>query len=327
MTSSRLRRVLIAGAAAGLVRLVSGQERRVPRIGFIGAPRSDEPRFIGSFEQGLAELGYVDGRDIRIDFRPDAGDPVAAAAHAAELVQLPVDVLVAAVTYRALAARKATATIPIVMINVADPEGSGLVASLARPGGNVTGLSRQTLDTAAKGLQLLKQAVPSARRVAVLWTSSDGRFASLQLDAIGAAAPALGVELVDVDAKDGGNLDASFASVRAQRVQALLVPSTAILHYRLQRISQLALEAGLPSMYGNAEFVRAGGLMSYGPDSHEPYRRAAYFVDRILRGAKPADLPVEQPTRFRLTVNAKTAAALGLRMPPALMLLADEVVQ
>jgi putative ABC transport system substrate-binding protein len=320
------RRALVAGAAVALAAFLRAAPK-VPRVGFLGAPRSEEPKFIGTFEQGLAELGYIDGKNVAIEFRPDAGDPAVAAAHAAELVRLPVDVLVAAVTYRALAARRATAMIPIVMINVADPVEAGLVASLGRPGGNVTGLSRQSLDIAAKGLQLLKEAARGANRVAVLWTSSDGALASRQLDAIKTAATTLGVQLVSVDAKAGAEIDAAFASITAQQAQALLVPPTAVLYLQMHRITELALEARLPSMYGNAEFVRAGGLMSYGADSFEQYRRAAYYVDRILRGTKPADLPVEQPTQFRLTINAKTAATLGLAIESTLLVRADEVIR
>ena len=267
----------------------------------------------------------MNGKNITIEYRSDRSLEDLAA-NAAELERLGVDVLVAGTSARVLAAKKATATVPIVMVNVGDPVGVGLVASLGRPGGRVTGLSRQTTDLVGKTLQLLKEAAPGATRVAVLWTSTEPSGAQ-HVELASSAAKTLGMQLVPVEAKGADELEAAFASFATQRANALLVPPTSLLYVHLQRIAHLALQARLPSMYGNAEFVHAGGLMSYAPNSFEPYRHAAYYVDKILKGAKPADLPVEQPTNFELVINMKTAKALGLTIPPSLLLRADEVIR
>ena len=289
------------------------------RIGVLTAPQ-----FEAIFERGLRELGYVIGKTVLIESRTPRPDELAA--QAAELVNWKPDVLLAATSVRAVAAFKATRAIPIVMVNVSDPVALGLVASLGRPGGNVTGLSRQTFDIIGKTLQLLIELAPRTTRVGLLWNSAEPAGA-LQLQIAQRHADTLGLKLVPADAHGPDDIDAAFASLARQRVEVLLVNPTTDLFFHRQRIAELALQRGWPSMYSNVEFVQAGGLISYGPDGEEPYLRAAAFVDKIFKGAKPAELPVEQPTRFVLTINAATAKALGLVVPPLLLLRADEVIR
>ena len=293
---------------------------KVPKVGFLG-----NPPFNHAFEQGLRTLGYADGHNIAIDYMPWTLDEHLPRL-AAELVRRKVDVLVAGTTYGALAAKKATTTIPIVMVNVTDPVATGLVASLARPGGNVTGLSRVTLDLVGKNLELLTEAVPRVVRLAVLSNPRHPLHAAL-LTSAKHVAESLRLELKHVEAGAPNELEGAFTVIAREHVNALLVLADGMFFDERKRIADLALRTRLPTMFANSEHAEAGGLMSYAPSSVEPYRRAAYYVDRILKGAKPADLPVEQPTTFELVINLKTAKTLGLTMPPSLLVRADQLIE
>jgi putative tryptophan/tyrosine transport system substrate-binding protein len=303
--------------------------RNVHTIGFLGPPLS-AGGLVQGFLQGLRDLGYIEGQNIRIEYRYT---DVALQGHAelfprlaAELVQLKPDVLVVSVTEAALAAKNATSTIPIVMVSVPDPVAAGLVASLARPGGNVTGLSRQTRDIIGKTLQLLKEALPETTRVELLANPSDP-LGSRMVEDVKEAAKLLGVQLKIVEARTPTELEGAFSTMHADRASALLVVGGAGFYLNRAQIAGLALKKRLPSVFQNREFVEAGGLLSYAPSTVANYRRAAFFVDRILKGAKPSDLPVEQPTQFELVINLKTAKALNLTIPQALLLRADQVIQ
>jgi putative ABC transport system substrate-binding protein len=302
-----------------LAPLATGAEQigRVPKVGFLGgAP------FIQVFDQGLRELGYTDGQNIVIEQIRDEELPILAA----ELVRRKVDLVVAGTTPRALAARNATTTIPIVMGNVADPVASGLVVSLARPGGNVTGLSRVSLDLIGKNLELLREAAPVVTRLAVLVNPRHALHPAL-LNSAKHTAALLTLKLEPVEAAAPKELEHAFSVIARKRVNALLVLPDGMFWAERKRIADFALRSRLPSMFGNTEDAEAGGLMSYASSSFEPYRRAAYYVDKILKGAKPADLPVEQPTKFELVINLKTAKALGLTIPQSLLLRADQVIE
>ncbi len=305
------------------------QTRNVRTIGFLGPPPS-AGGLVQAFQQGLRDLGYVEGQNIRIEYRYT---DVALQGHtelfprlAAELVRLKPDVLVVSVTEAALAAKNATSTIPIVMVSVPDPVAAGLVSSLARPGGNVTGLSRQTRDLIGKSFQLLKEALPETARVDLLANPTDPLHSAMVADAK-EAAKSLGVQLKIVEAGTPAEIEGAFSTMHADRAGALLVVGGAGFYLNRARIADLALRGRLPSVFQNREFVEAGGLLSYAPSTVANYRRAATYVDKILKGAKPADLPVEQPTKFELVINLKTAKALGLTIPPSLLARADEAIQ
>jgi putative ABC transport system substrate-binding protein len=298
-------------------------------IGFLGPPPS-AGGLLQAFQQGLRDLGYIEGQNIRIEYRYTGvalqGHPELFPQLAAELVQLKPDVLVVSVTEAALAAKNATSTIPIVMVSVPDPVAASLVASLARPGGNVTGLSRQTRDIISKTLQLLKEALPETTRVNLLSNPTEPLSSRMVGDAK-EAAKLLGVQLKIVEARTPAQLESAFSSMHADRASALLVVTGAGFYLNRAQIVELALRKRLPSVFQNREFAETGGLLSYGPSTVANYRRAAFFVDRILKGAKPNDLPVEQPTQFELVINLKTAKALGLTIPQALLLRADQVIE
>jgi putative ABC transport system substrate-binding protein len=303
--------------------------RNVHIIGFLGPPPS-AGGLVQAFQQGLRDLGYVEGQDIRIEYRYTdvalQGHPELFPRFAAELVRLKPDVLVVSVTEAALAAKNATSTIPIVIVSVPDPVAAGLVTSLARPGGNVTGLSRATRDLVGKDLQLLKDTLPETVRVGVLGNLTEPLNAAMVSDAK-EAAKSLGVELKILEAGAPAQLERAFSALHTERVGALLVLGGAGFYLNRTRIADLALRNRLPSMFQNREFVEVGGLLSYAPSTVANYRRAAVFVDKILKGAKPADLPVEQPTKFELVINLKTAKALGLTIPPSVLARADEVIE
>ena len=325
------RRLFLAGSVTLLAAPLAAEAQhagKVWRIGCLCPPRSvpDNRSFIQAFEQGLRELGYVDGQNIIIEYRSENGKDEQLPRLAAELVRLRVDVLVASLPQRTAAAKKATTTIPIVMVNVGDPVEIGLVASLARPGGNVTGLSRLSGELIGKNLALLKEALPRAVRVGALLNPTTPLSPVLARNAK-RAAESLGLPLTLVEAKGPDDFEGAFLALATDRVEALLVLPDGMFWSQRERIANLALQRRLPSMFGNIEHATAGGLMAYAPSSVEPYRRAAYFVDRILKGAKPADLPVEQPSKFELVINLKTAKALGLTIPPSLLLRADQVIE
>ena len=303
------------------------QAAKVYRIGYLtylGCPL--RPEIMGPFRQGLSELGYVEGQNIIIECRGALGAPDRFPGFAAELVRLKVDVLVAAGTASALAAKQATKTIPIVMVYVGDPVGSGLVTSLARPGGNVTGLSVLTPDMVPKALEILKEAAPSVSRVAV-WMDPTNPGQTLPDKQLDAAAKVMGVRLERVDVRTAANLDAAFSAALRQREEALFVYPLPIALLDVQRIAQFAIKNRLPTIALFPPNVRGGMLMSYGANQAAQYRRAGTYIDKILKGATPADLPVEQPTKFDLLINLKTAKALGLTIPQSLPQRADEVIQ
>jgi putative ABC transport system substrate-binding protein len=304
------------------------QAAKVPRIGYLALNPTANPHLHEAFRQGLRDLGYVEGRNVVIEYRDAEGKPERLPALAAELVALKVDVLVAQPTVTALAAKRATRTIPIVF-PVAEPVTSGLVTSLARPGGNITGLSSLAPEMGGKALELLKQAVPGVIRVAVLWDPGafpDGTTKELRKEVEGAAR-ALGVRLQFIEARGPEDFDRAFSEVTRARAGALTVLGGSMFFSQRRRLVDLAAKNGLPVVYPARESVEAGGLMAYGPSVPDLFRRAATYVDRILKGAKPGDLPVEQPTQFELVINLKTAKALGLTIPPSLLQRADQVIE
>jgi putative ABC transport system substrate-binding protein len=300
---------------------------RLPRIGWLGGPtrESAEP-FVREFERGLAEVGWRVGRDLLIDWRFADGRAERLPALADELVRLPVDLIVVPSTPPALAARRATSTIPIVTIAVGDPVEAGLVASLARPGGNVTGLTASASpEIAGKMLGLLKEAVPGAARMAVLWNPATAGNARA-LEQVASAARTLALPLRIETARTPAEVARAFGGMKAARVDALVVLGDIVFLSDRERIASLARESRLPTIFPIVEYVEAGGLMSYGPHTPDLFRRAAGYVDRILKGARPADLPVEQPTRFELVLNQRTARALGIEIPRAVQWRVDRVV-
>ena len=323
------RAFLAVAAASGFIAMPAvaraQQAHKAHRIGFLPL-QSGQTSTTEAFRQGLRELGYVEGRNLIIEYRWAARKEERLPEVATELVRLKVDVIVTAAVPTIEAARRATSTIPIVMAAVADPVGSGLVAGLVRPGGNVTGLTALSTELAGKRLQLARELVPKASRVAVL--AYHGTSATrLFLEQMRAAAQQIGVQLVVQEVTEAGDLPRVFTAMQHERAQALIVQITPFSADNAKRIVELAAQHHLPAMYDVRAFVEAGGLVSYGPSLPEMFRRAAFYVDRILKGAKPADLPVEQPTRFELVINLKTAKALGLTLPQSLLGRADQVVQ
>ncbi len=308
-------------AAAG------AQQPPAPRhVGVLLVIFSPESREVRAFREGLRDKGYAEGRDVVIDWRLANGDYAKVPALAAELVQRKVDVIVVESTVAAQAVRRATSTIPVVMAIVADPVGSGLVASLAHPGGNVTGLSVMTTDLTAKRLQLLKEAMPRLTKVAVLW-NPDAPYSPKVIEELKAAAPALSLELSFEGARTLKQFAPAFSAFARAHAQALYVIEDAFFSVHRTTLVELAFKARLPAMSFNRAFAEAGGLMFYGPNFGDLYRRSAGYVDKILKGMKPADLPVEQPPEYELILNLKTAKALGLTIPESILLRADEVIR
>jgi putative ABC transport system substrate-binding protein len=302
---------------------------KVPRIGclWIGAS-SDNPNYLDAFRQGLRELGWVEGQNIAIASRYAEGEPDRFAALAAEFVRLKVDVILAGNPLAARAAQHTTTEVPIVMVGVGDAVGLGLVASLARPGGNLTGLSEQYTELVLKWLELLKEAVPQAFRVGVLTMPPFWPVQSEPWQALQQAAQTRRVTLHRVEVREPSDFESAFAGMTQEHVEALMVLPHPLVLRHCTRLVTLAAERQLPTIWGPfRECVDVGGLMAYGPSLRGQYRRAAYYVDRILKGAKPGDLPVEQPMKFDLFINLKTAKALGITIPPTLLMLADEVIR
>jgi len=300
---------------------------KVPRVGFL-SPTTPSPNSpLNAFLQGLRELGWVEGKNIAIEYRWAEDRPERLADLAAELVRLKVDVILTSATPAAVAAKNATGTIPIVMASAVDVVGFGLATSLARPGGNVTGLSFDVgWNTVSKGLELLKETVPKVRRVAVLSNPTNPSHA-LAISEVRLAARSLGVQLQLLEARGPNEFDSAFAAIARERAEALLVPAEAMFNANRTRLLEVASKHRLPAMYGGREYVVAGGLISYGPDLRDHFRRAATYVDKILKGAKPAELPIEQPTKFEVVINLKTAKALGLTIPRSVLLRADQLVE
>ena len=295
----------------------------VPGIGVLGTYNSP---FWEAFRQGLRELGYVEGRTVGIEYRWAEGRSERFPGLAAELVRLKVDVIVTWGTQAAFAAKNATRTIPIVMASSGDPVGTGLVSSLARPGGNITGSSSLSLELEGKRLELLKEVVGKLSRVAVLWNPGNPLHGVL-LKETQAVAESLKVQLQLVAAQVPADFESAFAKVTRERPDALIVLSDDFFAGQRKRIVDFTAKMQVPAVYTGSTIVHAGGLMSYGASYPELFRRAATYVDKILKGAKPADLPVEQPTKFELVINLKTAKALGLTIPQSVLIRADEVIQ
>ena len=303
------------------------QPARIPQIGIlINTPASLQSAQVEAFRRRLHELGYVEGKTILIEYRYAEGKLERLPDLAAELVRLKVDVIVASAPRAVFAAKKASATIPIVFAVATDPVGLGLVSSLARPGGNITGLSLMAPDLDGKRLELLKEAFPKASRVAFLWFPG-APTGNLSLKEMEAAAKALGLKLLSLEVQSLDDFASAFAQAKRDGAQALLTTPHSLITTQARQVLDFAAKNRLPAMYHSSEFVEAGGLMSYGPSYTDSWRRAADFVDKILKGAKPADLPVEQPTKFEFLVNLKTAKQIGLTIPQKVLARADKVIK
>jgi putative tryptophan/tyrosine transport system substrate-binding protein len=318
---------LLGGSAAAWPLAASAQQPgKLPTIGFLGlSTRSAANEWTAAFVQRLRELGRIEGRTITIEYRWGEGREERFAEIAAEFVRLKVDIIFTAGTLAVVAAKQATTVIPIVFAGAGDPVEAGLVASLARPGGNVTGLSSQTPDLAAKRLEILREVVPNLRRLAIL-SNVGNRLAVLEMREVQAAAGTLRLEVVTLEIRRGEDIATDFEALKG-RADALYVSPDAIINTNRIRINILAVGARLPTMHGERDYVEAGGLMSYGPNFPDQFRRAADYVDKILRGAKPADIPVEQPTKFDLVINLTTAKALSLTIPESFLLRANELIE
>jgi ABC-type uncharacterized transport system substrate-binding protein len=318
---------LLGGAAATWpLAALAQQVEKVHRIGFLWDSPIVFPEATDAFRQGLRDLGYIEGRNLVIEYRWAEGKPARMREMAEDLVRLKVDIIVAPSSIYTGAARRTTSSIPIVFFSHADPLGSGHVASLAQPGGNATGLSLMMTETNVKLLELLKDAIPGLKRVAVVYdpaTPSHGPG----LRAVEEAAPALGLALQALPVRSATEYEGAFSAMTREHADAVLFLSTPLYTAGARRLAELALAHKLPSMYAPREHVDVGGLLSYGPDRADLWRRGAIEVDKILKGAKPADLPIEQPTKFDLAVNLKTAKALGLTIPEAFLLRADKVIE
>jgi ABC-type uncharacterized transport system substrate-binding protein len=316
----------LGGAAAAWPLAARAQQPgKLPTIGFLGASPSIESQRVAAFVQRLRELAWIDNRNLAIEYRWAEGRNERYAEAAAELVRLKVDVIVTVATPATLAAKQATTVIPIVFGAASDPVGTGLVDSLARPGGNVTGLSNQISDTGGKKLELLREVVPSLRRLAILANVGNPAVV-LDMGEAQAAASKLGLEVTTSEIRRAEDIAPAFDALKG-RADALYVCTDPLVNTHRIRVNTLALAARLPTIHGLREYVEAGGLMSYGPNLPDLMRRAGDYVDKILRGAKPGDIPVEQPTKFDLVINLTTAKALGIDVPPTLLARADEVIE
>jgi len=318
---------LLAGTAAAWPLGARAEQRdNPPVVGYLAAnsQATDQPRRT-AFAQRLGELGWVDGRSVRIEYRWADGVVGRAAAFAAEFVQMPVNIIVTAGDAYVLAAKRTTTTIPIVFAATGDPVGNGLVASLARPGGNVTGLSLQLTETVGKRLELMRELVPALRRLAILFNSGDPQVKP-ELEAVLAAAQMLNLEIVTVGIRPDHDIAPAIEPLR-ERIEAIYACTDPLVNSNATRINASALSARLPIMHSIRQNAEAGGLISYGPDLPDMSRRAAELVDKFLRGAKPGELPVEQPIKFDLVVDLKTAKTLGLAVPHSVLVLADEVIE
>jgi len=299
------------------------QAGKGPRIGWLST--SARGLFDTAFRQGLRELGDVEGQNITIEWRWVRGEFDRLPAVVSELLSLKVDIILAGGTPAALATQKMTAAIPTVMVAGIDPVQAGLVASLARPSGNITGLTLIAPELAGKRLALLKEAFPQISRVAVLWHGLSNPSTASVLNELRVAASALTLSLQPLELRSAADLDGAFAALARERAGAILTIQDGLTNAHRAQIVALVTKSRLPAMYETRGWTEVGGLMAYGASDSELYRRAAYFVDKILKGAKPADLPIEQPTKFELVINLKTARALGLTIPPSLLLRADQV--
>ncbi len=317
---------LLSGAAAWPLAARAQQAGKLPTIGFLGANTpSVQGRWVAAFVQRLRELGWVEGRNVAIEYRWAETRFERSPEIIAEFVRLKVDVIVTHATANILAAKRGTSVIPIVFAAVADPVGLGVVDSLARPGGNITGLSNQFTDAAGKRVELLREVVPGLRRMAILANVGIAN-AALEIGEVETAARTLGLEVATSEIRKAEDIAPAFAALKG-RAEALYVFGEPLANTNRARISALALDGRLPTVAGFREIVDAGGLISYGANLEDQFRRAADFVDKILRGTKPVDMPVVQPTKFELVINLNTAKALGLEAPPQLLARADEVIE
>jgi putative ABC transport system substrate-binding protein len=317
-----------AGALVAPLGSFSQQQGKVWRVGFLAlrSPTASNPNAgYDPFLQGMRELGYVEGKNLKMEWRFAEGKVERFPGLAAELVQLKVDVILAAGVQPTSAAQKATATIPIVMGNSIDPVGSGFVASLARPGGNITGLSNLIADLGPKHLEMLLSIVPKLSRVAVLTNPTNSGHTTI-VKTIQTAAQTSGVRILSLQARSAQEVESAFSTMKRENAGAVIVVNDPFFNQQRRQIIDLAAKNRLSSVSAVKEYAEAGGLMSYGPNFADMYRRAATYVDKIIKGAKPANLPVEQPTKFELFINGKTAKALGLTIPQSLLIMADKVI-
>jgi putative ABC transport system substrate-binding protein len=318
---------LLSGAVAAAPLAAAQEARKLPRVGFLGNSTATlEANLVGPFRDGLRDLGYVEGRTILVEYRWGEGNYERFPSLIAELIALKVDVIVTAGTPASLAVKKATTSIPLVMVAVGDPVGSGLVASLARPGGNITGLTSISPDLEGKRLELLREVIPGVSHIAVLWNSVSSSQV-IQEKEVQAAAQRLRMKVLSLGVRSSEQIENAFATIVRERPGALLVLADRLFLHHRDRIMDFAAKQGLPGVHAYRELVESGGLMSYGPSYASMHRRAADYVDKILKGAKAGDLPIEQPAKFELVINLKTAKALGLTIPQSLLLRADEVIQ
>jgi putative ABC transport system substrate-binding protein len=320
---------LMGGAAVAAQLPAHAQSERARRIGVLMNLATDDPE--GSLRStalinGLQELGWSDGRNLRIEYRWGAGDPRLFRKYAAELVALTPDAILATGTPVVEALRDVTRTVPIVFVTVVDPVGAGFVKSLARPGGNSTGFTLFEYSMSGKWVELLKEMAPQVSRAAVLRDSAISSGAG-QLAAIQAVAPSFGLEVIPVDVQDVGEIEHSIAVFSRQPNGSLIVTASTLALVHRGPIIALAAKHGLPAIYGDRTFVTVGGLLSYGPNRVDPYRRAAAYIDRILKGEKPADLPIQAPTKYELVINLKTTRTLGITVSPSLLARADEIIE
>jgi putative ABC transport system substrate-binding protein len=320
---------LLSGAAAWPIAARAQQPERIQRIGVLQNLTAIDPESsprVTAFMEGLQDSGWTEGRNVRIEYRFAGGDPDSVRKHAAELVALAPDVILVSSGSALATLQRATRTIPIVFVTVTDPVGGGYVASLARPGGNTTGFTLFEYGTSGKWLELLKQIAPRVSRVAVIRdsaiTSGTGQFAAIQ-----AVAPLFAVELSPVDVREAGEIERSISAFSRGPNDGLIVTISPLATAHREAIIRLSAHHRLPTVYPNRYFATAGGLVSYGPDQTDPFRRAAGYVDRILKGEKPADLPVQAPTKYELVINLKTAKSLRLDIPPTLLAIANEVIE
>ena len=317
---------LLGGAVAACPLAARAQQMKLPTIGVLGgATASAQAKWTTAFVQRLHELGWVEGQTVAMEYRWVEGRSERSPAIIAEFVRLKVDVIVTHATPNVLAAKQVTSVVPIVFPSAGDPVGNGLVTSLARPGGNVTGLSVQSSDLVQKAVQLLRELLPNLGRVAILYHIGNP-VTALQTDAVKSAAGRLGLDVAIAEVRRAEDIAPAIEALK-DRAEALIVPSEPLYNTNRIQISSWALKAQLPTIYFDRVYIETGGLMSYGPNWPSLWRRAAEVVDKILRGAKPADIPVEQPRTFELVINLKTAKALGLTVPDNLLVIVDEVIE
>ena len=325
------RRAFVTGLGAVLAAPLAAEAqqtaRRIYRVGvLLGAPESAVEASMQAFREGLRELGYVEEQNLAIELRTATAESRLDGL-ASDLLRSKSDILVAWGTPATLAAKRASSSVPIVMVSIGDPLGAGLVASLSRPGGNVTGVTNVLLDLIGKQLQLLTELRPGVAKIAVLGGDRRAPTAQAFLQELQTAAQSLGIQLQLLEVRAPGELDAAFAAIGRERPSAVLVLGTPLFLTERTRIAKLSQKAQLPTMFARSENVEAGGLISYGPKLSEQFRQAAVYVHKILNGAKPGELPIERPTKLELVINLKTAKALGLTIPPSLLLRADQVIE